>query len=104
MRFKRNVVALMLAASLLSPINGVIFKLIAVDKGFWVSLFFVFVGQVMAGLTFLICVPSYRRDFLDLFKQQNVAVVGLTALSKILFSVSQAVHLYSTLPAPLARV
>src|SRR5215510_8596752 len=41
MRFKRNVVALMLAASLLSPINGVIFKLIAVDKGFWVSLFFV---------------------------------------------------------------
>jgi drug/metabolite transporter (DMT)-like permease len=39
MRFKRNVVALMLAASFLSAINGVIFKLIAVDKGFWVSLF-----------------------------------------------------------------
>ena len=41
MRFKRNVVALMLAASFLSAINGVIFKLIAVEKGF---LGFAFLG------------------------------------------------------------
>ena len=104
MRFKRNVVALMLAASFLSAINGVIFKLIAVDKGFWVSLFWGFVGQMMAGLTFLVCVPSYRRDFLSLFKQQKVAVVGLITLSKILFSVSEAVTLYATLLAPVALV
>ena len=103
-RFKRNVVALMLSASLLSAINGVIFKLIAVDKGFWVSLFWGFVGQVMAGLTFLVCVPSYRRDFLGFFKQQKVAVVGLIALSKTLFSVSEAVTLYATLLAPVALV
>jgi drug/metabolite transporter (DMT)-like permease len=104
MRFKRNVVALMLAASFLSAINGVIFKLIAVDKGFWVSLFWGFVGQMMAGLTFLVCVPSYRRDFLAPFKQQKVAVVGLIALSKVLFSVSEAVTLYATLLAPVALV
>jgi drug/metabolite transporter (DMT)-like permease len=103
-RFKRNVVALMLAASFLSAINGVIFKLIAVDKGFWVSLFWGFVGQVMAGLICLVCVPGYRRDFLGLFKQQKVAVVGLIALSRILFSVSEAVTLYATLLAPVALV
>jgi len=104
MRFKRTVVALMLAASLLSAINGVIFKLIAVDRGFWVSLFWGFVGQVLAGLTLLVCVPSYRRDFLGLFKQQKAAVVGLIALSRILFSVSEAVTLYATLLAPVALV
>ena len=104
MRFKRNVVALMLAASFLSAINGVIFKLIAVDKGFWVSLFWGFVGQVMAGLTLLICVPSYRRDFLALFKQQKIAGLGLIALSRILTSVSEAVTLYATLLAPVALV
>ena len=104
MRFKRNVVALMLAASFLSAINGVIFKMIAVDKGFWVSLFWGFVGQVMAGLTFLVCVPRYRRDFLGLFKQQKVAVVGLIALSRILIIVSEAVTLYATLLAPVALV
>jgi drug/metabolite transporter (DMT)-like permease len=104
MRFKRNVVALMLAASFLSAINGVILKLIAVDKGFWVSLFWGFAGQVMAGLTLLVCVSSYRRDFLGLFKQQKVAVVGLIALSRVLFSVSEAVTLYATLLAPVALV
>jgi drug/metabolite transporter (DMT)-like permease len=51
MQFKQNVVALMLAASFLSAINGVIFKLIAVDKGFWVSLFWGFVGQVFFGVS-----------------------------------------------------
>jgi len=104
MRFRRNVVALMLAASLLSAINGVIFKLIAVDRGFWVSLFWGFVGQVLAGLILLVWVPSYRRDFLGLFKQQKAAVVGLIALSRILFSVSESVTLYATLLAPVALV
>jgi drug/metabolite transporter (DMT)-like permease len=102
--FKRNVVALMLAASFLSAINGVIFKLIAVDKGFWISLFWGFVGQAIAGLTFLVCIPRYRRDFLDLFKQQKMAAVGLIALSRTLFSVSEAVTLYATLLAPIALV
>ena len=104
LRFKQNVVTLMLTASFLSATNGVIFNLIALDKGFWVSLFWGFVGQVMAGLTFLVCVPSYRRDFLGLLRQQKVAVVGLIALSKILFSVSEAVTLYATLLAPVALV
>ena len=103
-RFRQSVVALMLGASLLSGVNGVIFKLIAMDKGFWVSLFWGFVGQVVAGLTLLVFVPSYRRDFLALFKQHRVAAVGLIALSRALFSVSEAVTLYATLLAPVALV
>jgi drug/metabolite transporter (DMT)-like permease len=104
MRFKQNVVVLMLGASSLSAINGVIFKLIALDTGFWVSLFWGFVGQVMTGLALLICAPRYRRDFLGLFKQKKVAAVGLIALSETLFSVSEAVTLYATLLAPVALV
>jgi drug/metabolite transporter (DMT)-like permease len=104
MRFKRNVVMLMLGASFLSAVNGVIFKLIAVEKGFWVSLFWGFVGQTMTGLAFLVIVPSYRRDFLDLFKQSKVAAFGLIALSKTLFIVSEAITLYATLLAPVALV
>jgi drug/metabolite transporter (DMT)-like permease len=103
-QFKRSVTALMLAASFLSAINGVIFKLIAVNQGFWPALFWDFVGQVMAGLTLLGCVPSYRRGFLSLFKQQKVAGFGLIALSKALVSVSEAVTLYATLLAPVALV
>src|SRR5437763_11631398 len=61
-RFKRNVVALMLGASFLSAVNGVIFKLIAVEMGFWVSLFCVFVGLTMYGFRLLICILIFRWD------------------------------------------
>jgi hypothetical protein len=77
-----------LTASVISAINGVIFQWLAVDRGFLVSLLWGFVGQVMAGLALLVFVPSYRRDFLGLFKQLKAAGFGLMALSKILFSVA----------------
>jgi drug/metabolite transporter (DMT)-like permease len=104
MRFKRNVVALMLAASCFSAINGVIFKLIAMSTGYWASLFWGFVGQAMAGVMLLTCAPGYRRELLRLVKQQKVAALGLIALSKGLFIVSEAVTLYATLLAPVALV
>ena len=104
MRFKRNVVTLMLGASVLSAVNGVVFKLIAVNRGFWASLLWGFVGQVIAGLTLLASIPSYRRDSLALFKEPKVAAVGLIALSRTLFCVSEAVTLYATLLAPVALV
>jgi uncharacterized membrane protein len=83
-QFKRKVVALMLAASFLSAMNGVIFKLIAVSKGFWVALLWGFVGQVLAGLILLGSVPGYRRDFLGLFEQRKGVGLGLIALSRML--------------------
>jgi drug/metabolite transporter (DMT)-like permease len=104
MQFKRNVVALMQGASILSAVNGVIFKLIAVDKGLWASLLWGFVGQAIAGLTLLVFVPSHRRDSLALFKAQKVAAIGLIALSRALFGVSEAVTLYATLLGPVALV
>ena len=102
--FKRKVVALMLMASFLNAIDGVIFKLIALDTGFWPSLFWGFVGQVIAGLLFLACVPPYRRNFFDVIKQRQVAVLGLISLSETLFTVGEAVTLYATLLAPVALV
>src|SRR5215217_8144818 len=83
-RFKRKVVGLMLAASFLNAVNGVIFKLIAVDKGFWLSLFWGFVGQVIVGLIFFVCVPRYRKNFFDVVKEYKVAILALIALSEAL--------------------
>jgi drug/metabolite transporter (DMT)-like permease len=103
-RSKGIVVGLMLGASALSAVNGVVFKLVAVNKGFGVSLFWGFLGQMMAGLILLAGVPSYRRDFLDLFERRKVAAFGLIALSRALFSISEAVTLYATLLAPVALV
>jgi len=102
--FKRKVVGLMLAASFLNAVNGVIFKLIAVDKGFWLSLFWGFVGQVIVGLIFFVCVPRYRKNFFDVVKEYKVAVLALIALSEALFTVAEAITLYATLLAPVSLV
>ena len=59
---------------------------------------------MIAGLTLLVFVPSYRRDSLALFKEQKVAAIGLIALSRTLFGVSEAVTLYATLLGPVALV
>jgi hypothetical protein len=53
----------------------------------------------MAGLIFLLCVPSYRRDSLDLFKQQKVAAVGLIAVSKVLLTRSRQMELTAAFAA-----
>jgi hypothetical protein len=58
----------------------------------------------MAGLILFVCIPGYRKDCIELFTQQKVAAVGLIGLSKVLFSVSEAVTLYATLLAPVALV
>jgi hypothetical protein len=52
----------------------------------------------------LVCTPNYRRDFFALFNRQNFAAVALIAVSRRLFSVSEAVTLYATLLAPVALV
>ena len=103
-RVKRQVVGLMLAASLLSAVNGVIFKLVAVDKGFWLSLFWGFVGQLIVGLVFLLAVPSYRKGFFSLVQENKVPVLALIALSELLFTIGEGITMYATLLAPVALV
>jgi drug/metabolite transporter (DMT)-like permease len=103
-RFKKDVVLLMLGASLLFAVNGVIFKLIAVDEGFWPSTFWGLVGKIILGFGFLFFVPSYRRQFLAMLKENKVAVLGLNSMSESLFIVAEAAMGYAIILAPVALV
>lgn len=103
-RFKKEVVLFMLGASLLFAVNGVIFKLIAVDEGFWPSTFWGLVGKIILGFGFLFFVPSYRKQFLAMLKENKVAVLGLNSMSESLFIVAEAVMGYAIILAPVALV
>jgi uncharacterized membrane protein len=103
-RFKRKVVGLMLAASFLNAINGVLFKIIAVKSGFWACLFWSFVGQVAAGITLLVFAAAYRRDFVAVLRQRRYSAVVLIGVTEIFFDVGESVTLYATLMAPVALV
>ena len=102
--FRKKVVVLMLIASLLYATNGVIFKLIAVDNGFWISIFWGLVGKIVLGLGFFGFVPAYRGQFLTMIHENRKIVLGLSSLSEMLFLIAEAVTQYATLLAPVALV
>lgn len=104
LRFKKEIVVLMLIASILYAINGVIFKLIALDDGFWLSLFWSLIGQVILGVFFFLFVKPYRVQFLAMIKENRLVALGLNSLSEILFTVAEAVTAYAILLAPVVLV
>jgi drug/metabolite transporter (DMT)-like permease len=103
-RFKKDVVFLMLGASLLYAINSVLFKLIAVQEGFWTSLFWSFVGKIILGVIFIVCVSGYRRQFFTMMRMNRSAVLGLVAMSESLFIVAEAAMYFASLLAPVGLV
>lgn len=103
-RFKKKVVFYMLGASILYAVNGLIFKLVAVNEGFWPSTFWGLIGKIAIGVAFLLFIPTYRKQFLTMVKANKAAVLGLNSLSESLFIVAEGVTQYATLLAPLALV
>jgi drug/metabolite transporter (DMT)-like permease len=103
-KFKKDVVLLMLGASLLYAVNGVVFKLVAVNEGFWPSIFWGLTGKILLGFIFLALISKYRKQFLQMIKDNKTAVLGLCSLSESLFIVGEAVMLYATLLAPVVLV
>lgn len=103
-RFKKKVVLYMLAASVLYAVNGLVFKLVAVNEGYWPSTFWGLIGKIAAGIGFLLFIPVYRKQFLKMVKSNKTVVLGLNSLSESFFIVAEGVTQYATLLAPLGLV
>ncbi len=102
--FKRKVVLLMLGASLLYAISSVVFKLVALEEGFWLSTFWSLVGKVLLGGLFLLAVPVYRRQFFTVLKENKVRILALNSVNETLSIVADALVSFATLLAPVALV
>lgn len=103
-RIKRRVVLWMLGASFCATLNGVLFKWLALDTGFWPATFWSLVGKILMGPLCFALVPSYRKQFLHMFKANSVPVLSLNALSETLFMVGEAAMQFASLLAPVALV
>lgn len=102
--FKKRVVMLMLLASLFYAISDVLFKLVAIERGFWISTFWTLVGKILIGVIFLIFASSYRKQFLILLKTAKAKILGLNSMNETLTVVADSVAQYATLLAPVALV
>jgi len=103
-RFKKKVASLMTLSSLLFAIIGVVFKMVAVDEGFWQSAFWSLVGDLIIGTALFFAVKSYRQQFLDVFRANSAAVLSINSANELIFMAADGVTAYATLLAPIALV
>jgi len=103
-RFKKEVVLLMLTASILYAINSVVFKSIALNDGFWLSTFWSLIGKIILGVIFFVFIKTYRFQFIEMIKENKIVVLGLNSLSETMFIIAESVTGYATLLAPLVLV
>lgn len=103
-RFKGKVVLYMLTASMLYAISTVLFKLVAIDEGFWLSTFWSLLGKVVLGGIFLLFVPVYRNQFLNVLRSNKISVLSLSSFNETLSILADGCVGYATLLAPVALV
>lgn len=101
---KKRVVALMITASILYAAAGVIFKIIAVEEGFWLSVFWDFTGSAIFGMILFVSIKSYRKDFLWVLKNNSLSVIFLNFFNEIIFIIAEGVIAYALLLAPVALI
>jgi uncharacterized membrane protein len=101
--FVPKVFGLMVLCSLFFALDSFVIKYSVVNKmEFWTALFWHHIGFVVFGTLIWVWVPSYRRDFLVLFKQKGLNVLSINILNEVLSGFGNLAFSYATLLAPLA--
>ena len=103
-RFKKKVVLLMIMASFFYAISDVLFKFIAIERGFWISTFWTLIGKIFIGIIFLIFVSSYRHQFIILFKKVKSKILTLNSINETATIIADSTLQYAILLAPVALV
>jgi drug/metabolite transporter (DMT)-like permease len=103
-KFKWRLVLLMLGSALALAINAVIFKLIAVEAGFLVSIFWDFTGKTVFGFLLFILVGSYRREFIASAAVNRRLIFCLILLTQLVTILADFIASYAVLLAPVAIV
>ena len=105
-KFKLNkkLIVLMIVSSLFYALNGVIFKSIAINQGFLGSLFWDMSGKLIFGVFIFIFIKSYRKQFIEVIKENRFSVIALGFLTEALATIGEVALVLAVLFAPVALV
>lgn len=101
-RFKFSIFWLMTLSSFLFAVNFLLFKVFALQQDFWTTSFWEYTGFSVFGICLLVFVKSYRKEFLDVMKENKVPVIGLNMLNEIVNIVGKLSFNFVSLLMPLA--
>jgi drug/metabolite transporter (DMT)-like permease len=102
--FKRKITLLMFASSISFALYEVLFKLAAVEEGFWKATFWQYVGLFIFGLCLFTCVKKYRSDFLFLIRKHNWKLFSINITNEGLTILGNSFYNFALLLAPAALV
>jgi drug/metabolite transporter (DMT)-like permease len=102
-RFKPRLVMLMVSATFVLALSSVVFKFFAVHDEFWSTTFWTFVGEGLFGAA-IVAMPEYRRQFLQLFRRNPGAVIGVNAANELINLGGGLGVRYASLLAPIGLV
>ncbi len=103
-QFTGSVFGFMLLASLLISINAIVFKFFAIDYDFWTVSFWQYLGFFIFSALLLGFSRGIRKDFIDSFRKNKWAIIGLNAVNETINIVAIIISIYAILLAPVALV
>ena len=95
---------MMIVASLLYALEGVIFKFVAVGENFWISNFWEGVGFSLLGIAVFAGNTICRKEFIHSLKAHRAKIAGATFFSELLTTGGNLALNYAFLLAPVVLV
>jgi drug/metabolite transporter (DMT)-like permease len=100
---KTRLIGLMLLCALSLAVTSVIFKAFAIQDEFWVTTFWLYLGEAVFG-AILLAIPLFRRQFLALLRSNTVAVLAINGANEMINLGGGLSARYALLLAPLGLV
>ena len=104
LRFKKRILVFMLCSSFCFALYETLFKVAALEEGFWVSTFWQYVGLFIFGFILFISKKNYRDDFIFLIKQHNWKLFFINILNESTTIIGNTFYNFSLLLAPIALI
>ncbi len=102
--FRREVLVLMVASSLLISASDVLFKKVALDTAFWPTQFYQYAGEIAAGAAIFVFNGPARRGFISILRRYKGTAIRLGAGNEALYFGGIIAMRYAMLIAPIAVV
>ncbi len=104
MRFKVKPFLLMILSSFMIAINGLIFKIVALNETFWGTAFWEYIGGGIFGLLLFTLIPLYKSQFIATIQRGKRTVLTVNLISELLNIGAKLAANFASLLAPLALV
>jgi drug/metabolite transporter (DMT)-like permease len=101
--FKLRLAILMLACGLALALSGLIFKVFAISVEFWITTFWLFVGEALFGCAIL-AIAGYRRQLVAVVSKNAAPLLTISGVNELLNLGGALGFRYALLFAPLSIV